>query len=63
MGQNEDDSPGDSISDGSEELLQRGKVEGQYVCDFGEGEVHTIRNIPFFRKLLLVMSRCHHEGC
>lgn len=62
MEQNEDYSSRDSISDSSEELLQRGRVEGQHVCDFGEGEVHAIRHIPLFRRLLLVMrSRCHHE--
>ena len=62
--QNEDYRLGNSISDSSEELLQRGRVEGQHVCDFGEGEVHAIRHIPLFRRLLLVMrSRCHHEGC
>ena len=30
----------DSISDSFEKLLQRG--EGQYICDFREGEVHAI---------------------
>ena len=43
MGQNEDYSPGDSNSDSSEKLLQRGRgQEGQYICDFGEGGVHAI---------------------
>ena len=37
--QKEDCSPGDSTSDSSEKLLQRGKGEGQYACDFGEGVV------------------------
>ena len=37
MGQNEDYSSGDSISDSSEKLLQRGKGEGQSVLyDFSE---------------------------
>ena len=38
LGQNEDDSLGDSTSDSSERLLQRGTEEGQYICDFAEGE-------------------------
>ena len=36
-GLTEDYSPGDSLSDSSEELLQRGGVEGPYICEFGEG--------------------------
>lgn len=28
---------GDNISDGSEKLLQRGRGEGQDICNFGEG--------------------------
>ena len=47
FGANEDYSPGDSISDSSEKLLQRGRGEGQYICDFGEGEVHVIKHIFF----------------
>ena len=46
-GQNEDYSPGDSILDSSEKLLQRGRGEGQYICDFGEGDVHAIKHIFF----------------
>ena len=45
LGQNEDYSLGDSISDSSEELVQRGRGEGQYRCDFGEGGVHAIKHI------------------
>ena len=44
LGQNEDCSLGDSISDSSEKLL-RGRREGQHICDFGEGGVHAIRYI------------------
>ena len=44
-GQNEDYSPEDSISDSSEKLLQRGKEESQYLCDFGEGGVHTTKYV------------------
>ena len=51
--QNEDDSPGDRTSDNSEKLLQRGRGEGQYVWDFGEGGVQAIR---FCRKFLLVTA-------
>ena len=43
LGENENCSPGDSISDSSEKLLQRGKEESQYLCDFGEGRVHTTK--------------------
>ena len=45
--QNEGYIPGDSISDSSEKLLQRGRGEGQYLCDFGEGGVHAIQHIFF----------------
>ena len=38
LGQNEDCSLGDSTSDSSERLLQRGRGEGQYIR-FGEGGV------------------------
>ena len=44
MGQNEDYSPGDSISDSSEKLLQRGMREGQYICDFCGGGIHAIKH-------------------
>ena len=33
----EDYSPRYSLSDGSEELFQRGKGDSQYICDPGEG--------------------------
>ena len=36
-GLTEDCSLGDSLSDSSEELFQRGKRGGQHICDFGEG--------------------------
>ena len=38
---------GDSISGNSEKLLQRGRREGQYICDFGEGGVDVIKHIFF----------------
>ena len=47
LGQNEDCNLGDSISDSSEKLLQRGGGEGQYLCDFGEGGIHVIKHIFF----------------
>ena len=37
-----------SHSDSSERLLQRGRGEGQYMCDFGEERVHAIKHIFFF---------------
>ena len=55
-GQNEDFSPGDSISDSSEKLLQRDSGEGQYVCDFGEGGVHALKNIFFLQKVFTVLK-------
>ena len=45
--QNEDYSSGDSISDSSEKMLQRGRGEGQYICNFGERGVHAIKHILF----------------
>ena len=46
--QNEDYSLGDSISDCSEKLLQRGREEGKYICDFSEERVHKIKHSFFF---------------
>ena len=63
-GQNEDCSLGDSTSDNSENLPQR----GQYICDFGEVGIHVIKLIflqisASLMKLLLVMrNSCHHEA-
>ena len=59
--QNEDYSPGDSISDNSEKLLQRYRVKGQYICDFGKGGVHAINHIYFCRTLLLGFP-CGSDG-
>ena len=56
LGQNEDCSPGDSITDSSEKLLQRGRGEGQHLCDFGEGGVLAIKHI-FLQKV----SASHEE--
>ena len=47
-GQNEDYSPGQSTLDSSERLLQRGKGEGQQICNFSEGIVHAIKHIFSF---------------
>ena len=44
---------GDSFSDNSEELLQRGSRGGQYICDFGEGG-YMQPSTHFGRSLLLV---------
>ena len=56
--QNEDYSPGGSISDSTEKLLQRGRGEGQYICDFGEDR-YTYNQTNIFAEA------CHssHEGC
>ena len=51
LGQNEDCNLGDSISDSSEKLLQRGGGEGHYLCDFGEGGIHVIKHIFFLLKV------------
>ena len=53
-GQNEDCSQGDSTQDSPEILLQRDREEGQYLCDFGKGWVHAIKNTFFNRKFQLV---------
>ena len=53
MGQNEDYSPGHSISNSSKKLLQRGGGEGQYRGDFGEGEVRAIKHIIFAKGFCL----------
>ena len=63
LGQNEDHSLRDSISDSSDKLLQRGsggKVSIYVTLVKGE---YMQSSTYFCRRLLLVMrSRCHHEG-
>ena len=69
LGKNEDCSLGDSTSDSFEKLLQRGRGESQYTCDFGERGIHTIKCM-FFQKvstslmkhLLVIRNGRHHEG-
>ena len=62
LGQNEDYSPGDSISDSSEKQLQRGRWEGQYICDFCERGVHAIKH-TFLQKVAatVVKITASHE--
>jgi len=69
LGENEDYSLGDSISDGPEKLLQEAGREGQCACDFGEEGVHAIKHIFFqkvsaglMRLLLVIRNGHHHEG-
>ena len=50
MGQYEGYSLGDSISDSSKKLLQRGRGEGHYICDFGGRGEHAIKHI-FLQKV------------
>ena len=50
LGQSEDCGPGNSTSDSSEKLLQKGRGECLYICDFGKGGIHAIKHI-FFQKL------------
>lgn len=47
LGQNEDYSLEDNISDISEKLLQRIRGECQYICDSGEVGVHAVKHIFF----------------
>ena len=42
LGQNEDYSLRGNISDSSEKLFQKGREEGQCICDFNEGGGHEI---------------------
>ena len=64
LGQNEDCSQGDSTSDSSEKLLQRGgDGGGQNISDLGERKIHTIKHI-FFQKVsasLVKLSASHEE--
>ena len=47
-GGNEDSSPGDSSSESFKRLLlQRGRREGQYICDYDDGGIHAIKHIYF----------------
>ena len=62
FGQNEYDSPGDSTSDSSEKLLQRIEGEGQYMCDFREGEYMQSSTYFCRRFLLVTRNSCHYEG-
>ena len=62
LGQNEDYSPGDSTSDSSEKLLQRIEGEGQYMCDFREGEYMKSSTYFCRRFLLVTRNSCHYEG-
>ena len=57
LGQNEDYSSGDSMSDSSKQLLQRARKEGQYICSFGEGGAHAIKYLFFVEVFCL-----SHEG-
>ena len=38
----------------SKNMGVEGGGEGQYICDFGEGGLHAIKHIFYFRKFLLV---------
>ena len=61
LGQNEDCSPGNTTSESSERLLQGGR-EGQYICNFGEGGVHSINTYLTRDFLVVTRSWCHLEG-
>ena len=53
-GQNENRNLGDSPSDSSEKLPQKGRGEGRYICDFGAGGIHATRHL-FFQMVSLVL--------
>ena len=43
---------------------KRGRGEGQYTCDFGEGGVHAIKHICFSQKIsasLVKVTASHEE--
>ena len=63
LGQYEDCSLGDSTSDSSAKLFQRGSGERRYICDFGEGGVHAIEHIFFAESLCWSheASACHKK--
>ena len=58
LGQNEDYRLRGSISDSSEKLFQKGREEGQCLCDFNEGRVHEIKHM-FFLDCSLPGSSVH----
>ena len=63
LGQNEGFCPGDSTSDGSEELLREVLREGQHIRFWWRGTL-VQSSTWFTRGFLLGMRRwCHHEGC
>ena len=61
--QNEDYTLGDSILDTSEKLLQRGRREGQYICDFGKRE--CMQSSTYFLQMvsacLMRVTASHEE--
>ena len=63
MRKNENYRPGDSISDSSEKLLQRGRRESQYICDLGERGVHAVKHIFLQRvsAVLMKVTASHEE--
>ena len=50
-------------TDSSEKLLQRGREEGQYMCDFSDGRVYAIKHVFFqnFSASLMTLSAGHEE--
>ena len=47
LGQYEDCISGDSTSDSSEKLFQRGNGKRQYICDSGKAGIHATKHIFF----------------
>ena len=72
FGQTEDYSTGGSISDSLEKLLQRGRGQGQYACDFGEGgdtcnQAHILQKVVVASLVKVTAGHgsrqaCYHEG-
>ena len=53
----------DKSSDSPLKTAPKEKGEDQYTYDFGEGGIHAVKHIVFYRRFLLVMrSSHHHEG-
>ena len=57
LGQNEDCSLGESTSESSETLCQRGSGAGQCMCDFSDGGIRAVEHI-FFQKVSASQVKC-----
>ena len=62
LGKNEDCSLGDSTSDSSERLLQRGSGGRWIYKILVKGEFNALKHLLYKRILLFMRNWCHHEG-